>query len=361
MGTRKIKRTSESLDESFLPSKKPRKKSGRGSGKASKPGFLSKLKKVNRVHLGYFLFGLAVFFFVLVTKIPFDRFGGRVLVEMSRATNMDIDASDVDISFLFGPRIIFSDLQIRARSGSRMRQGSSSKLEQALISEGITIKEFVFRPSILQIIQSQFKAGAVPGGSFSADAFGGEISGSFSMISKLEAEIYAEDISLTQVRVLQKASNVKGQIEALEFEISAQRARLGNASGELNVQAKALEFNPGVFVNDAFVKSLGILKLGDLNLKGTATNGRLRFNQATLKGKATDIEADLSGELKLSDRVEATAMDLTLRLTPRDKLRTILDNPIFGAVFAKDARGGFATKLEGSFMAPRPKPYKPGS
>ncbi len=316
--------------------------------------------KVNRIQVGYALFSLTVFALVLVTKIPFDRFGGRVLVELSKATQIDFDASDVNISFILGPRVIIKNLQIRARSGSKMRQDNKSELQQALVTEGITFEEFVFRPSILQLIQAQFKKDAMPGGSFSADAFGGEISGSFSMIGKVETEIYAKNISLSRVRALQHTSSIKGLINELGFEMSSQRGRLGIADGELSIAVKGLEFNPGVFVNDNFVKSLGILKFGDLSLKGNAKKGRLRFNQATLKGKGTDLEADLDGEVKLSDPINRSSMDLIVRVTPRDKLRPILENPLLSSVFAKDARGRFATKLEGSIGAPKPKPYKPG-
>lgn len=362
MGTRKIKRTSESLDESLMASKKGRRnKSKVGSKAKKKQSFFAPLKKISRTQVLYTLLGVLLFCVFLVAKIPFDRFGGNVLVEMSKATNMDFDAKKVEFSFLLGPKVIFTDLLVRTKPSSRMRRGGNSKLAEALSSDGILIKELSFRPSILQLIQSQFKKGAVPGGSFSAEAFGGDISGSFSMITKLEAELYVEDVSLSQIEVLQKVSKVRGTISDLDLEFSAQRARLGNANGEMTVSAEGLEFNPGVFVNDNFVKSLGVLKLGDLTVESNAKNGRLRFNQFSLKGKQSDLQANISGEMRLNDVVDRSAIDLVVRVTPGAKLRPILENPLLTTIFAKDPAGNFGVKLEGSLLRPIPKPYKPGS
>lgn len=360
MGIRKIKRNSESLDESFLPSKRLRSKKKRNTASAvnRKARIFPKL---NRNTIFYSLFGVVLFLMIFLAKVPLDRFGGTILVELSKATQMDWDASEVQLSFLLGPRIVFKDLVLKPRAEIRRIGGRSSKLEQMIQTYGITFSEFSFRPSLIQLLLSAFQKDAVPGGSFSGEAYGSSVSGSFSMIKKLEAEFEVENLSLSKVDFLQKVSRIKGTIQELEISVSAQRARLGNANGSVQLTAAGLEFNPGAFVNDGFVRSLGDLNLGDLALTSTAKNGRLDLERFSLKGKNSDLEADLTGDLRLDDSVPRTKMNLVLRLNPREKLRPILNNPLLLTIFAKEASGSFATKLDGTFAAPLPKPYKSGT
>ncbi len=354
MGTRRIKRNSESLDESFLPSKKGRRKGKGPKSTSTKKSSLS-LPRFSRAQVGYTALGVVLFMLILVSKVPFNRLGGKALQNISRTTNMDIDAGEMDISLLFGPRVIFTDLVIRTRSRSSGRRQKRSKFMDALSSDGIKIDRLVFRPSIIQLIQSQFTKGSTPGGSFSAEAFGGEIDGSFSMIGRLNAEISAEDVSLAKIPALSRAFRASGIIEELELDVSALRARMGNATGELNLKANNLQIDASAISSDSLFQDLGVLNLGNLSINGQSKNGRLRLTDSSLKGKKTDLEAELEGELRLNDRIDRTDMDLIVRLTPGSKLA-----PLFGFVGAsllkKDSSGTYSGKLGGSLAVPKLSP-----
>jgi type II secretion system protein N len=193
--------------------------------------------------------------------------------------------------------------------------------------------------------------------SYGADAFGGEIDGSYSTSGTDKSlSLDLSDIDVGQVPFLVKLVELPmgGELEgALEFDLP--EGQLANANGEVELGVTDLTVGDG----KAKIRNtiaLPTLNAGLLEFKAAVSEGKLEIETFTVKGPDLELEAD--GSIRLRDPFEASIADMTLSFKFTDAYRNKSDmtRSLFGApgstmpaAFDLDPQNRAAKQPDGSY------------
>ena len=349
------KYATETLDDSFLGMTRKKSPKGQLKSQGRFGKILGALKKINAETAAYAALATTIFSIVFISKVPLDRFSGKILSMLSNQTRLNWQADSIDFSLIFGPKIIFKNLTITAGPRFPMKEGS---LVAQVLNSGIDIDYFSFRPGLFSLMPLPFGLKkSVPAGSFYLEAFGGEAGGSFSLGKKQQIEIDAEDIVIKKILGSKSSLPFKGVIRDIEIDLSTVRARAGTANGLVKIVLDGLQFDAGKFSQAAMFKEIGVLRMGKLSALGSIKNGKLSIDQFSLGGKKEDLDLKLDGDIKFRDQIVRSELDLNLWITPGKKLVPILENPLVKGFVPFKKQGGdtYALKIKGNFMRPVPK------
>ncbi|HEX2730808.1 MAG TPA: type II secretion system protein GspN [Polyangiaceae bacterium] len=212
----------------------------------------------------------------------------------------------------------------------------------------------------------------------SVDGFGGELHGTYensTAATKLDVEL--EDINpgdlpgVPELLQLPVSGKLSGQIE---LTLPEGKYSLANGTVELEVSELKLA--------DGKTKVRGLLALpeidaGTLNIKATATEGRVDLEKFEVKGD--DLEAQADGKLRLRDKLEQSMseqINLSFKFSDKyrdkdDNTRSLLGKPgdAMGGLIdmtpqvkqAKQQDGSYAWRVLGTFSALSFSPSRKGA
>lgn len=342
----------ETIDESIVPLRGSRK---RGKQKNAQKRLRFDIRR-DAAMFGYIALAIGSFCFFFLLSLPLDRLSSHVLQIASTSTQMNWTAETVDVSVIFGPKITLKKLVI-----APLPNAPATDLFSRIVGDGIAIDELSFRPSLWQLLPIYGIKESRAAGSFAAELYGAELTGSFGVgRNALDLELEASDLDFKKIPQLASALNIEGMVKSLDFSLSAPRARLGAANGEIVLRADKLKFDPSSLSQAEMIKNLGNLNFGKLDVRARLRNGQLTLNEFQVSGKDSDLEVRLEGDLKLNDNIAYSDMNLVLWLTPSAKLQ-----PLFPLVanflrMEQKPNNAYATRIQGNFLAPTYTPYKGG-
>jgi type II secretion system protein N len=169
-------------------------------------------------------------------------------------------------------------------------------------------------------------------GSFGMDLQSGEIEGSFSSSSDSQSlELALSKVNVGDLPMLSDLAGLplKGTVDGkLEVELPEKKATKAEGKIELNLT--------GIAAGDGKAKILKVialpeLKVGDVKLSATITDGRLKIDSMSAKGQ--DFELLLDGSIRLREPIPLSPLDLALEFRFMDsyKNKNDITRGLFGA------------------------------
>lgn len=262
-----------------------------------------------KLALGYTAFGLFAVFVFFYATFPFEAAKKRLQREAA-ARGYEVEIGSLGMG-LGGVKA--SDVLLR-KAGPPPAEG---KGPDALFIDSLSI-----RPSLFPL-----------GAAFSADAFGGDISGAIGGISELTVRLNLDDLDLAEGNLkgftgLNLSGIVGGEVDlrAPLKEIpgrtdGAKEADFGAADGRISLKGAEITLNGGT-VNIAQMggdTELPKVILGELKANVKVEKGMGTFE--SLLAKSTDVHLLGDGTVKLAKNLPYSAPNLALRLKVEEDLK----------------------------------------
>jgi len=282
----------------------------------------AKTKQILR-WVGYGAFYLGALLLFSYLTFPFDRLRTRIQAEFNASQTgpnpLTLRLGHLTSYWFSGVRA--DDVQLIAPpSPTPTDDGKPSK------PKVMRIDSLHARVSLLRLLFGTVHV------NFSADAFGGEISGFTSDADggrKLSLDI--EDLGLADAPLLADMLGlpVGGQL-AGHVEFLLPEAKLSKAEGKVDLKFA------GLSVGDGKTKVLNAIALpkvevGDLTLKATAVAGGLKIDQLSAAGKDLDLVGD--GSVRLRDSFDQSVLSMNARFKFNDRFtnKDDMTRGLFGA------------------------------
>lgn len=349
MHTNETTFNSEGLDQNLLPGTHPQKKNKSTQGSDSSLEQSKATRKFRRTvkMTSYILvvFLSTVFFYII--KLPADLIGRNTLALLSQQTPYEWRAEKTNLSFIFGPKISFENIQIIHRFPPMNGPQQKFRLEKLSI-----------KPNLLQMIPLPGLRTFTPSANFSLEAFQGSVSGSVSMGTNMAIDIEAENLRLDKMDFL-KNYNVflKGEISSFHLQIEAPNSRFSNSQGLMELNIKRAHLDPTSFSQGMMIPELD---LGTMEAKANIKSGKFMLEKINAGDAKADMEFHGDGLISLKDPLDYSDLDLRFRLKLSDKLVKAAPTleGMLPLIAAKRPDGFYGSKLSGPMIAPQmPSPY----
>lgn len=328
----------DTLDTNLIASRGPNKKADEAPPVPVVP--ISRQKKIMKI-LAYCLIFLVSFLFFLIIKTPDSLVTNFTLGQLNTTTPYNWRADRVGFRVFFLPHLTFEKLELEPKFG---------------VGTSLSVASANIYPSLLSLIPSKtpnFR------GSFSAEAYQGEFSGSFSLGTDVALAANVDNLDLAKFTPLgQSGVDLKGMITSFVTDITMEAQKLSRSDGTLHLIAKNLVFDPASL---QLPMPVPILDLGPAEIQGKILRGKLKLEKATIGNASKDLELRVEGDIQLQEPVNFSRVDLHLRIKPSDKLLKALPSlqGMLTSLAAKRADGFYGMKLSGSLAAmgiPQPDP-----
>jgi type II secretion system protein N len=279
------------------------------------------LKKILR-YAGYPVFYLAVFAIFLVVTFPHHRLKERIEAEFNArqppAEGMHLSIDEMSGYWLTG--VEAEGIKLTIPPGP---PGENGKVKEPKVLE---ITEAHARVSLLRLLVGTTHV------SFAADAFGGSLSGYTSDGGDARTiEIEMEEVAAGELPILAQAVGLPmaGTLSGT-VELELPEGKLAQAVGHIELTGQGLAVGDG----KAKIKNtiaLPKLNLGELSLVAEATDGRLKIEKLSAKGKDAEVVGD--GSIRLRDPFDSSLAELSLRFKFEDgyKNKNDMTRGLFGA------------------------------
>jgi type II secretion system protein N len=286
----------------------------------------------------------AIFFsslaFFTILKIPDSLVANVALNNLNSQTPYQWQAERIGLAFFLTPHVYFEKLNLEPTQPGGVP---------------LALNELRFYPNPFSLLP----IGGPPalGGSFKADAYSSYFWGSFSSGTNLNLRLETEDCDLAKLTPLSETGlSLKGIASSVYVKLSLPNQRLSLADGEIDLKGKNLVFDPGPL---SLPITLPILKLGDLEIKGSINHGAFKIEKLQLGGAKGDLELQANGTITLADNSTLTRVDLHLRVKPSPNLEKAVPTlpGLLDALGTKKPDGFYAFKMSGmvSQMGPPQK------
>ncbi|MGE3262800.1 MAG: type II secretion system protein GspN [Bacteriovoracia bacterium] len=302
---------------------------------------VSRGKKAMKIAAYVLIFLVALLFFMIM-KVPDSAVTNLTLTQLNLNTPYNWRADKVGFRLFFLPHLVFEKLELEPKFQ---------------IGSGASITKMQIYPSLLSLIPS----GPTPNfrGSFSAEAYKGNFSGSFSLGSNTDVSLQVENLDLASFTPLSQAGiDLKGVLTSLITDLSLEGQRLSKGDGTIRAAGKNIVLDPASL---QLPVALPILDLGPLEIQAKLLRGKLLLEKVQLGGPTKDLELRVEGNIQLAEPVNYSRLDLRLRLKPSDRLLRALPTlqSMLDSLAAKRSDGFYGMKLAGSIAAvglPQPDP-----
>lgn len=156
--------------------------------------------------------------------------------------------------------------------------------------------------------------------SFSGQTFGGHLSGEFSETGesrKLSLEL--EDVDISALPKLDAATGLprEGRLTGT-VELELPEGKVAGASGDVDLNIERFKLADGETKVGGML-ALPTIDAGMLALKANAVNGNLVIQELEVKGK--DVQASVTGKIKLRDPIQRSLAELRLKFNFADGYR----------------------------------------
>lgn len=262
-----------------------------------------------KLAVGYAGFGLFAVFFFFYATFPFEAAKTRLQREAA-AQGYEVEIGGLGMG-LGG--VTASDLLVR-KKGPPPAEGSGP---DTLLIDSLSV-----RPSLFPL-----------GAAFSADAFGGDISGAVGGISELTVRLHLDDVDLSQGNIkgftgLNLAGIVNGKVDLraplkpiVGRTDGAKEADFGAADGTISLTGAEITLNGGSINIPSMGGDTDLPKviLGELKAKMKVDKGTGTLE--SLVAKSTDVHVMGDGTVKLAKNLPYSAPNLALRLKVEEDLK----------------------------------------
>lgn len=274
----------------------------------------------------YVATGLISFFFFLAIFFPRQQIAQNVMAMIAQNTGTYLEAKYKSFGLLPKPHIHFEELTVLPINPFRAQ---FSRLH---------FKELTIYPNIFKMIPIPFLKKFTPAATFYAEIFSGEIDGSVAMGLDTELSLEAENISIDQVqKALLKNSegNWKGSIKEVAVDMTVPAGRLSRSDGTINITTDALQIDLAAF--SLPIPGLEQINTGKIELKARVERGKLTFGKTTVGDSKSDLDANISGNVRLNRMIQLSNLDLRIDFRLSEKIKKTLGP--FSAVLTAYKKG----------------------
>ncbi|MGZ3694014.1 MAG: type II secretion system protein GspN [Bdellovibrionota bacterium] len=329
----------DTLDTNLLSSRGKRKSSEDLPEEPIAPA--TPRKKAMKLAAYCVIFLVSLIFFMIM-KIPDSTVTNLTLAQLNANTPYNWRADKVGFRLFFLPHLVFEKLELEPK----FQAGG-----------GFSVATMKIYPGLLSLIPM----GGAPNfrGSFSAEAYQGNFSGSFALGNNSAFSTEVENLDLAKFTPLSQAGvDLKGVITSLVADLTMESQRLSRSDGTVRASGKNIVFDPGSLQLPIAVP---IMDLGPLEFQAKILRGKLKIEKLQAGGPTKDLELRIEGDVQLSEPINFSRLDLHLRLKPSDKIMRAIPalQGMLTSLAAKRADGFYGMKLSGTLAAmglPQPDP-----
>ena len=275
----------------------------------------------NRLQLfvGYPAFFSFAFVLMLYITFPYGALADRLSLEAKRSANLDIKIGSLGPAFLgFTAR--------KVAITPPKQEGQTAE------PEPIVIDEVFVRPTVLPL-----------GVAFKSSLFGGTVSGSFVPLrSRPQLLLTAKNVDLGKSG--SKAAmglDMAGTLGA-SVDVTYDPTDFSRSSGKVSLSGGALLINGGTVMQYDLPK----VDLGQLDAEVKIDQGKATIEAFTLKGN--DVEAEISGEVVLAQKLPFSSLNLKVKFKPQDdflKRNSFIATGLNYAM-ARDSKGYYTANVD---------------
>ena len=284
MPSKKLIELSESLI-SWASIKRKRKKRKARTAMSAQGG--NKYIYIATASLSFLLFFSITF--------PSEKITRGFLYTVKRQTKLLWQVEEIELSLLFGPKIIAKNIEIAPGSNYRKRHWGNLS---PMIERGLYINRIEFKPSILSLIPLPFGLKeTVPAGSFDISLLGANLSGYFAIGKKvMDLDMEIENLALRKLTPLYNNTGLDGKIKEANLTFHSPNGRIESGSGKIKIKAQKMQLQTQRFVLILpTMKGLGILNLGTLDIETDINNGNAVFKNFSLRNRKTGFDLKIEG------------------------------------------------------------------
>jgi type II secretion system protein N len=277
----------------------------------------------------FFIFAFVIFFHL---TLPYGVIQARI-VEEARRQGYTVTMASV------GPALGFG-MTARSVFISPIQPGAATPAPDAAPAPALGLEQLTVRPAVFPL-----------GANFSAKAFGGSVSGSFTDKGKnIQAlEVHGKNLELARAGLKPMIGlDMEGRVN-VDGDFSTNPNDFTKTTGSLKVSGKEMTLLGGT-VN--FV-DLPRAVLGALDLKVKAEGGKATLDTFAVTGG--EIEARGEGDVTFGQRLIGSSLNVKLEFKPQDEWLKKYSFIQTGLSMAghPSSSGFYTATLDGSLMSPR--------
>lgn len=288
-----------------------------------------------RPNLKIILICIALFFFFLVLRFPYQNFRGYLFGEIYKNTKILIVAEDIYPSFFGWPGVGIKKVDVTLPLGGSELELSADKVI-ARVGLGGLIPPI---PSFSLAMRDLKK--------------GGDLDISFTQSEPIiNAGIEADDVQLEQLKFSALPQAITGNLNAdsdLEIDVND----LSKSKGEIDLSVDNFKL-PTISIQLSPVYGFVIpaMKVGQLKARVQLKNGVAEITQFQFGEKGSDITGSITGDVKLGRDILSSSANILVRLDFSDQIKnssqavTLLS---FLNTFKSQKTGSFAIKCNRPF------------
>src|SRR5512133_2898775 len=280
--------------------------------------------------VGYPLLYLLLLCLFARCTFPYERVRDRLVAEFNAkqaSAGMRIEIAEMSGYWLSG--IEAEGVKVTRTSASQV--GATAPIETSAAGEEqkphVTLIDHVY--GSVSLLRMLFGTTA---GSFGMEMQSGEVEGSFSSSTEKQSlELELSKLNVADLPMLGDLAGLplKGTVDGkLEVELPEKKA--AKAEGKIELDMSGLSAGDGK-AKVLKVVALPELKVGDVKLSATITDGRVKIDSMSAKGQ--DFELLLDGSIRLRDPIPLSMLDLGLEFRFLDsyKNKNDITRGLFGA------------------------------
>lgn len=238
------------------------------------------------------------FVFFLVILFPTQQISQNILAMVAQQTNTYMEANVTSIGFFPFPHLYAEKLKVYPLNSYTM------KFKQ------LHIDSISIYPSFLKMIPIPGVRTFSPAASFSAKIFQGSVSGSVSLGNRYQINADIKNVSINEIQQVFLESNRdwKGEIQSLQFDFEIPGSRVSQMNGKINGTLSNVHIDLSAF--ELPWPGLSMMNLGKAVINADVERGTAKIKQLQLGTTKSDLDASISGEVRLNRMIALSRMSL---------------------------------------------------
>ncbi|RZA06716.1 MAG: type II secretion system protein GspN [Proteobacteria bacterium] len=282
--------------------------------------------------IAYVAIFLAALILFVVLKLPDALISNSVLNSLNNNTPYRWQADKISAHFFLFPHLNTEKLTMEGKGFSTLPP--------------ITFDTLTLYPSLLSFLP--LTGSMNPKVSFDGTAYGANLKGSSRSRRDMALTLNADNVNLAKLTPLSQAGiDLQGIFTKVAADLELPDNDLSKADGTVEFSGKNFVMDPAAL---QIPMALPVMDLGTVEVRGKATNGKLKIDHFQVGAPGKDLEIRITGEITLQKNPMFSPANLRVVLKPSAKVLSAVPSieGLLGTLATKQADGYYAMRFTGT-------------